>query len=316
MVLIMTILQLKYIVAVDTHRSFSKAAKISYVTQPTLSMQIQKLEEELGVLIFDRSKKPVQPTPIGEQIIHQARVNLQGMKRIEEIVQEDRDVISGKLHIGIIPTLAPYLLPLFVTSFLSKYPTVSLSIEEFISVQIIQKLKQNLLDVGILVTPLQDKDISEIPIFYETFVVYISTNHPLINNDLINIKNLNVGEMLLLSEGHCFRNQVVNICPDNKSQRQEGRLRFESGSLETLKKIIEQNYGYTLLPELATLDISQDRRKHIRELTPPKPVREVSLVIHRNISKKKLIMVLKDHILENLPKNMKDRNRGMIIDWL
>lgn len=312
----MTISQLEYIIAVDTHGSFSKAAEKCFVTQPTLSMQIQKLEEELGVTIFDRSKKPVQATPIGEKIIRQTRLNLQGLQQITEIVREEADKISGNLRIGIIPTLAPYLLPLFVMSFLRKHPLVSLSIEEFISEQIIQRLKQNLLDVGLLVTPLEDKSISEIPLFYETFVAYISTNHPLIHNELIDLKSLNIDDMLLLSEGHCFRNQVVNICPENSSSEPVNQLRFESGSLETLKRIIEQNYGYTLLPELAVSNLPEENKKYIKELTHPKPVREVSLVIHRDILKRNLINVLKDHILEKIPEQLQDKNRGRIINWI
>ncbi len=311
----MTIVQLEYIVAVDTHGSFSKAAEECCVTQPTLSMQIQKLEEELGITIFDRSKKPIKATPIGEEIIRQAQSNLQGMRRIKEIIQEQAREIKGQLRIGIIPTLAPYLLPLFVTDFLKKYPLVNLSIVELMSEQIVQKLKQNLLDVGILVTPLENPSIVEIPLFYETFVAYMSTTHPLIHQDFVELKDLNIDEMLLLSEGHCFRNQVVNICPKDRSPESANQLHFESGSLETLKRIIENDFGYTLLPELAVLNLPEEKQQYLRELTPPKPVREVSLAIHRGILKRNLIEALKDQILEKIPEQLKDRNRGKIISW-
>lgn len=311
----MTIVQLEYIIAVDTHGSFSKAAERCNVTQPTLSMQIRKLEEELGITIFDRSKKPIKATPIGEEIIRQAQSNLQGMRRIKEIIQEQANEIKGQLRIGIIPTLAPYLLPLFVKDFLEKYPFVNLSIEELVSEQIIQKLKQDLLDVGILVTPLEDKSIVEIPLFYETFVAYMSTTHPLIHHDFVELKDLNIDEMLLLSEGHCFRNQVVNICPKDRSPESTNQLHFESGSLETLKRIIENDFGYTLLPELAVLNLPEEKQQYLRELTFPKPVREVSLAIHRGILKRNLIEVLKDQILEKVPEHLKDRNRGRIISW-
>jgi LysR family hydrogen peroxide-inducible transcriptional activator len=311
----MTIVQLEYVVAVDTHGSFSIAAEECCVTQPTLSMQIQKLEEELGITIFDRSKKPIKATPIGEEIVRQAQSNLQGMRRIKEIIQEQADEIKGQLRIGIIPTVAPYLLPLFVKDFLSKYPLVNLSIEELVSEQIIQKLKQDLLDAGILVTPLENKSILEIPLFYETFVAYMSTTHPLIHHDSVELKDLNINEMLLLSEGHCFRNQVVNICPENRERASSNQLRFESGSLETLKRIIENDFGYTLLPELAVLNLPEEKQKYLRELTYPKPVREVSLATHRGILKRNLIEALKDQILEKIPEQLKDRNRGKIISW-
>lgn len=312
----MTHVQLEYITAVDTYGSFSVAAEKCFVTQPTLSMQIQKLEEELGVTIFDRGKKPIKATPIGEEIIKEARVNLLGMQRIKELVSEQGNDIGGSLRIGIIPSLAPYLIPLFITDFLKKYPGVSLSIEEFISEQIIYRLKQDLLDVGILVTPLENKSIIEIPLFYETFVAYVSTNHPLIHRELVDVSELNLNEMLLLNEGHCFRNQVVNICPDKTKNSASSQLRFESGSLETLKRIVEQNYGYTLLPELAVLNLPKSKNKFVRELSPPKPVREVSMVIHRNVLKRNLINALKENILKNTPQELKNKSRGKIINWV
>jgi LysR family hydrogen peroxide-inducible transcriptional activator len=312
----MTIVQLEYIVAVNNYGSFSKAAVKCFVTQPTLSMQIQKLEEELGVLIFDRSKKPIKATLIGEEIIRQAQSNLHGIQRIKEIIQEQRDELQGQLRIGIIPTLSPYLLPMFVKDFLRDYPLVNLTVEELISEQIIQKLKEDLLDVGILVTPLEDKSIIEMPLFYEAFVAYFSTNHPLMQHEFIKANELNIDEMLLLSEGHCFRNQVINICPESRQSQSSNQLKFKSGSLETLKRIIEQDYGYTLLPELAIMNLPENNKQCVKEISYPKPVREVSLVIHRGILKQKLINTLKEHILNSIPLYLKDKNRGQIISWI
>jgi LysR family hydrogen peroxide-inducible transcriptional activator len=311
----MTLTQLEYVLAVADHGSFSLAAQKCFVTQPTLSMQLKKLEDELGVLIFDRTKKPVKATPVGEEIIAQARQNLQGIARIKEIVDEQSNQIRGQLRIGIIPTLAPYLLPLFITSFLSTYPQVNLSVEEFISGQIIRRLKQNWLDVGILVTPLDDSSITEIPLFYEKFYAYISTKNPLSKDDVIKLENLNIEDMLLLSEGHCFRSQVVNICPESRHGEWKTPLRFESGSLETLKRIVEQDYGYTLLPELALMNIAPVNKKYIRELSDPKPLREVSLVVHRGILKRNIISALQNHILENIPDSLKDK-KGTVINWV
>lgn len=311
----MTIQQLEYIIAVANEGSFSRAATKCFVTQPTLSMQIHKLEEELGVIIFDRSKNPIKATPIGEAIIEQARVNLQGMERIKEIIREQSHEIKGHLRLGIIPTLAPYLLPLFLTSFITKYPQISLSIEEFISEQLILRLKQDMLDVAMLVTPVDDSAITEIPLFYESFVAYVSTNHPLIHSEMIELKNLNINEMLLLSEGHCFRKQVINICPERIDKKWSAQLRFESGSLETLKRIVERNYGYTLVPELAVLNISEQNKQYVKPLREPRPVREVSLVLHRTILKRNLIAVLQDEILSHIPEEMKAGKRGKVVNW-
>ncbi len=311
----MTILQLKYIIAVDTYRNFALAAKKCFITQPTLSMQIQKLEEELDVTIFDRSRKPVLPTPIGEKIINQARVNVRGLNKITEIIQDQKNQISGELKIGIIPTLAPYLLPLFVTKFLDKYPGIHILIEELLTGQILEKISQDRLDFGILVTPTKDKRVIEIPLFYESFVAYISTNHPLSEQSILDLHDLNLDEMLLLSEGHCFRNQVVNICPKHKGSCQKNQLQFESGSLETLKRIVENRYGYTLIPELAALNLGKKQKNFIRTFYDPQPVREVSLVIHRSYLKQKLIALFKQELLANIPESLRKNSRKNLIEW-
>lgn len=311
----MTITQLEYLVAVDTYKSFAKAAGHCFVTQPTLSMQIKKVEEELNVLVFDRSKKPVLTTEIGQQIIAQARVTIQEAKRITEIVQNQKDDVKGELRIGIIPTLSPYLLPLFVTKFIEKYPEVSLVIEELLSHEIVYKMNNDLLDVGVLVTPLNEKSIIEIPLFYESFVVYMSTKHPLSTKNKISFKDLNINEMWLLKEGHCFRSQAINICGDQQDMKTSNNLRFESGSLETLRRIVERQFGYTLLPELATMDLDDRRAKYIRTFSKPRPVREVSLVIHRKFMKRRLIDLLKEEILENIPEFIKDNKKERMINW-
>ncbi|MCA9732342.1 MAG: LysR family transcriptional regulator [Deferribacteres bacterium] len=312
----MTLTQLEYIIAVYDSGSFSKAAEQCFITQPTLSMQIQKLEDELGIIIFDRSKKPVKATPIGEKVIEQARYNVQGLRRIKEVVQEHTEEVAGHLRVGIIPTLAPYLLPLFVPIFLQKYPKVSLSIVELVSEQIMSGLKQNKLDIGLLVTPLNDSALTETPLFYESFLAYISTNHPLIHNETIELATLNIEEMLLLSEGHCFREQVVNICPDNKDVKSGTHLHFESGSLETLKRIVEKNFGYTLLPQLAVLQISEENKRFIKELQEPKPMREVSLVVHHTNLSRSLVQAFKESIVENLPPHIKANKKKNVIKWL
>jgi len=308
----MTLTQLEYLVAVDTHRNFAKAAQHCYVTQPTLSMQIKKVEEELKVLLFDRSKKPVVTTEMGIQVINQARIILQEAGRIPEIIQNQKDEVKGELHIGIIPTLSPYLLPLFITKFIEKYPDVTLVVEEILTTDIIKKLKDDRLDVGILVTPLNEKSIIEFPMFYEKFFIYMSTKHPLFIKEQINLNELDFSEMWLLQEGHCFRSQALNICEEE--QIEGTRLKFESGSLETLKRIVEKQFGYTFLPELATFDMESERMKNVRSFHKPEPMREVSLITHRSFIKKRLINLLFNEIKAHIPPHLLDGNRGKIIN--
>ncbi len=323
----MTLSQLDYIVAVDTYRHFATAAETCHVTQPTLSMQIQKLEEDLGVLIFDRSKQPVVPTETGQAILLQAREVLQAARRIPELVKESRDDVSGDLRIGIIPTLAPYLLPYFIGAFMEKYAAISVQIQELTTEQIMERLKKGLIDVGIVVTPLQEAGLTEVPLFYEPFMVYTADSHVLFNKAVIATDDLVTDGLWLLTEGHCFRRQVANLCGSDRGsspQRTKGDesvpqqvvrqpLRYETGSLETLIKLIDKQDGFTLLPYLATLDLDETRQARIRPFESPQPVREVSLVIHRSFLKKKLIDALKTEILAHIPAELLT-SMGQIVD--
>lgn len=310
----MTITQLEYIIAVDTYRSFGEAAKKCFVTQPTLSMQIKKLEEELNILIFDRSKKPVLTTDIGRKIVEQARVTVLEASRIKEVIHNQKDEVEGLLRVGIIPTLSPYLLPIFITNFTDKYPDVTVSVEELLTEQIVEKLDHDLLDLGILVTPLKVPSLVEVPLFYESFVAYTSPNYPLIQKTNVSFKDLNLNDIWLLKEGHCFRNQVMNICGD-KLESPDHQLHFESGSLETLIKIVDRQYGFTLLPELATLDFPKEKQQFLKPFSHPQPIREVSLIIHRTFLKRKLIELFRAEIINSLPPRMLQKENGKIIQW-
>ncbi len=309
----MTITQLRYIVAVDTHKSFARAASHCYVSQPALSMQIKKVEDELGVLIFDRSKKPVLTTDIGVKIIAHSRLIIKEINRMPELIKDQKDEIKGNLRIGIIPTLSPYLLPLFVTHFIKKYADVNLIFEELLSEQIINNLNKDLLDVGILATPVTDNGVLEIPLFYEGFMLYGHPDTPLMNKQYIKLKDLNVNEMWLLKKGHCFRSQSINICSEHQSVNHR-RIRFESGSLETLKKMVESRFGYTLLPELSVVDMRNDHKKYVRQFESPMPVREISMVTHRSFVKQRLIELLRDEIMNYIPDKMKDKERGQLVE--
>ncbi|MDX5436968.1 MAG: LysR substrate-binding domain-containing protein [Pontibacter sp.] len=311
----MTLVQLEYLVAVDTHRHFATAAEHCFVTQPTLSMQLQKLEDALGVQLFDRSRVPVRPTEIGKEIIAQARVILAESKKIQEIVQGQKQELAGELKIGVIPTLAPYLIPLFITGFLEKYPNVHITVQEMLTDQITEKLKLELLDVGLLVTPLEDKSIKEIPLFYEAFVSYINPDHPLAQNKTIKPGQLDMDELWVLNEGHCFRSQVLNIC--NRSNKpkasQSHNFDYKSGSLETLKRIVEKQHGLTLLPELSVLDMPEQKRQLVHLFQDPQPLREVSLAVHRSFLKKKLIEALQQEIIASIPEDIRNRKKEKVV---
>ncbi|WP_293302187.1 hydrogen peroxide-inducible genes activator [Pedobacter sp. UBA4863] len=308
----MTLVQLEYIIAVDTYRSFVSAAEKCFVTQPTLSMQVQKLEEFLNVKIFDRSKQPVIPTEIGAQIIEQARLVLQESSKIKEIINNQQKEITGELKIGIIPTIAPYLLPDVIAAMLAKYPELKLLIWEYTTEDIIHNLKTGVIDCGILATPLADKNINELPLYYETFVGYVSKNSNLYKKKTINAEDFEDENIWLLNEGHCMRSQVLNICRSTKNNRLQA-LTYNTGSVETLIRMVDVNDGTTLLPALSLHDLNTKQLNKVRYFKSPEPVREISLVTHKNFVKKKMLNALKDEILALIPKEMKNPKKKDVV---
>lgn len=310
-----TLTQLEYIVAVDTFRHFGRAAENCFITQPTLSMQIKKLEEDLEVIIFDRSKQPLIPTDVGRRIIDQARIALQESQKINSIIKEHKNLISGELKIGIIPTLAPYLLPLFIGNYKRKYPNINIRVEELTTANIIDHLHRDLLDVGILVTPLKEDRINEKPIFYEGMLLYLHDNHPLATMKNIKLKDIATPEIWLLSDGHCFRDQVINLCSFKGATNTALPFHFEAGSLETIMNIVDKEGGLTIIPELATLGMSESRFDHVRTFNDINPLREVSLVYSRHFAKYKLIELLWKEIVASMPEKLLQKNRGTIVEW-
>lgn len=309
----MTLTQLDYIIAVDTHRHFAAAANACFVTQPTLSMQVQKLEEELGVKIFDRSKQPVLPTENGLAIIEQARRIIAERDHLTELIETKKGVINGELKIGIIPTLAPYLLPLFIQSFTTRNPHIQLQIHELTTDLIIARLKDGRIDVGILVTPLHENGISEIPLFYEEMVAYVSKTNTAYKKTFVLPKDIDPSKLWLLEEGHCFRSQIMNLCELRSISNEQNHFAYEAGSLETLKKMVDLYDGITVLPELATLDLTTKQLQQIRHFKHPAPVREVSLAIHRNFVKRRLIDVLKQEITNCIPAKIKKNKKALVV---
>lgn len=305
----MNLQQLEYLLAVDKHRHFAKAAQNCHVTQPTLSMMIKKLEEELGVLIFDRSIHPVEPTNIGRKLISQAHAILSEAAVMRDLILEEKVTVSGPLNLGIIPTLAPYLIPSFLPNFLKAYPSVQLKVSEYTTEDLIDQLKSRHIDIGILVTPLDDKLIQEIPLFYESFMVY--TSNPS-KKDYIIPEEIDPNELWLLEEGHCFRSQIVNLC-ELKNQRQVV-MEYQASSIETLKRLVEQQKGVTILPELATLHLSSQQRLFLKPFAPPQPVREISLVTRKNFVRQRMVEILSQTILDNLPSQIKRENPGQRVE--
>lgn len=300
----MTLVQLEYIIAVDTYRNFVTASQKCFVTQPTLSMQIQKLEDHLGIKIFDRSRQPVVPTEIGEQVIAQARVILGESMQLKEVIKVFNNELSGELRVGIIPTVAPYLLPKVIPGFAKKYPNVQLMIWEYTTDEIIKNLRVGLLDCGILATPLNEQNLNEAPLFYEKFVVYLSESSELIKKEEVDYADINFDELWLLNEGHCMRNQVLNICHKKKAGLNTKQFEYNTGSIETLKRMVDLNSGITILPELSLNDLSSEQLCRVRNFTDPNPVREISLVTHRNFLKRGVIKALEKEILETVPDEM------------
>ncbi len=288
----MTITQLEYVLAVAKYRNFTEAAKNSFVTQPTLSMQIQKLEEELDVKIFNRKKKPIALTQIGERIIEQAKTIVSESQRMSDIVDQQKGYIGGEFRLGIIPTIIPTLLPMFLKVFIKKYPKVNLIVNELTTEQIIRQLTEGTIDVALAATPLENEAIKEKVLYYEPFLGFIPNNHKLYAQKTIAADDLDIDEILLLEDGHCFKDNVINLCKP-KTKLTEKHFELESGSFTTLIKLTKEGFGMTLLPYLDTLDLNDADKKYLREFNKPVPAREVSLIHHKSQLKMQMIEALK-----------------------
>ncbi|MCH7771249.1 MAG: hydrogen peroxide-inducible genes activator, partial [Bacteroidetes bacterium] len=245
-----------------------------------------------------------------------ARLSLQESNRLQNIVGETSGEFSGRLRIGIIPTIAPYLLPMFLKTFLNKYSAVELIVNEIITDDIVSSLNKDRIDIGILALPINHAGIIEETLYYEPFIGYIPEEHELFNKESLMIDDLNVNELLLLEEGHCFRDQALKLC--NSSERdisnKTKKVLFESGNLDTLKKLVEQNFGITLLPFLALQYITDaEHKKLIREFSAPVPKREIGFVYNKTVAKTHLILALKKEIMSVIPKELKENEASLIV---
>lgn len=301
-----TLTQLEYLLAVDRFRHFGKAAKSSFITQPTLSMQIQRLEGELGVQIFDRSKKPILPTEVGKKVIEQARTAVAEFKKLQVIATQGSQTLSGPYTLAVIPTLSPYLIPLFIGVFAQKYPSVELRVEELQTSQILEALASETVDAGLLATPLKEPGVSEEVLFQEPFHLYVSKNHPLAKKTKIQESELDGNDVWLLKEGHCLRNQIVRLCTLGDKACVFQNVHFESGNLETVMGLVDRNGGYTLLPTLALRHHEKygNAQAKVLSFAEPVPAREISLVLSRRSLKRPIHDALKAAILSVLPREL------------
>ncbi|WP_370097480.1 LysR substrate-binding domain-containing protein [Xanthomarina gelatinilytica] len=291
----MTITQLYYVLAVAENKNFTKAAEKCFVTQPTLSMQIQKLEDELDILIFDRSKKPIELTEVGKKIVTQAKNIVNESYRIQDIVDQQKGFIGGEFKLGIIPTIMPTLLPMFLKTFIKKYPKIKLKIEELTTEEIISRLNEGHLDAAIAATPLEIETIKERVLYFEPFVAYIPEHHRLHSKQKISTSDLDIEDMLLLEDGHCFRDGVINLCKTFKNQV-DTNFQLESGSIETLVKLSNEGLGMTLLPYLHTLDLNEKAKQNLHYFNEPSPAREVSILYHKSELKMQIIEAMQSVI--------------------
>lgn len=309
-----SLIQLEYLIALDRHRHFVKAAEACFVTQPTLSMQIIKLEEELGVKLFDRTKQPVIPTDIGVQVIEQARVILNETRRIENIMMEYKGEITGELSIGIIPTVSPFLMPQLIHAISVNYPQLKLKVKELFTEDIVTRLLDDGLDVGIVATPLHHEGILEKPMYYEGFKVYMHPDHPQANMPRVEPHHLLDDKLWLLSEGNCFRNQAINLCSMDVKNNRHVAFDYESGSLDTLKRIVDLEGGATILPEWASWQVMPENRGKLKDFNGLNAVREISIIYSRNFAKARLLKVLEELIKKAVPQHMLQQNKAEIVE--
>jgi LysR family hydrogen peroxide-inducible transcriptional activator len=301
----MNIQQLEYIVALDNQRHFAKAAEVCFVSQPTLSAMIQKLEEELGVQLFDRVKHPIEPTAVGKHVIEQARISLKNFKQIKEIVEHEQNIVKGEFKLGVIPTIAPYVVPELLQKQQKTNNDIELILKEKPTNTIIDELVAGTLDGGLLAGPLNHPQIVEHPIYYEKFYAYVSPNDKAHNYKEIDLEKVDINDIWLLENIHCLRGQIERLCKMKKqSSNQFSYMRYEAGSINTLINIVDYNSGMTIVPEMIAMNLSEDKQENLREFKDLTAVREVSLVVNKDYVRKTMLRIIIETIRQSVPKSM------------
>jgi LysR family hydrogen peroxide-inducible transcriptional activator len=313
----MTIQQLEYIIAVDNYRHFAKAAEACYVTQPTLSMMIQKLEDELDVKIFDRSAHPVEPTNTGKKILEQARVSLRHFYQIKEVVDNEKNILTGDFKLGIIPTIAAYIVPELLRCMSETTTGINLNLQETPTAEIVESLLNGKLDGGLAATPLNHPMLVEIPIYYEKFYAYVSPIEGLFENEEVDLSEVDINAVWLLENIHCLRGQIVKLCQMKREQdkAKTTKIKYESGSMDTLINIVDYNGGLTIIPEMTAMGLPEDKQGNLRRLKGDMAVREVSLIVSQDFVRQKMANEIVEMIKKSVPKSMQDTNlKQYIVD--
>ena len=296
----MNIQQFQYILAVAENKHFETAAQKCFVTQSTLSTMISRFEDEIGIQIFDRKKKPVAITADGQLLLDQMKTIINNIEQLQEMTKEIKGEVKGSLTISVIPTIAPFLLPLFLQSFASKFPDLNIKVKEQTTHEIMQDIKSRVLDIGIISIPVQDKDIVELKLYDEPFVFYDASEDYAKPNA---IKDIEIRNLCLMEEGHCMRTQVVNLCDLNKKDfHSKLNFEFKAGSIDSLLRFVKANRATTLVPYLSILDFSEEEKRHVSHFAAPVPYRSIGLVVHRHFVKKNIINMLQKEIMEQVSK--------------
>ena len=305
----MTLQQLEYILAVERHRHFGRAAEACNVTQPTLSAMIGKLEEELNAKLFDRNRQPICPTPVGEQVLRQAKEVLAQADSIKDIVEEEKHSLNGTFRVGILPTIAPYLLPRFFPQLMKKYPTLDIRVREMKTHEIKEALLQGDIDAGILAQIEGLEEYEQTHLFYEKYEGYVSREDALFAKETLRTSDVaSSRDLWLLDEGHCFRDQMVRFCQMKSSQTSQ--LAYNLGSMETFMRMVESGKGITFIPELAVMQLSGEQKELVRPFAIPVPTRQLILITNRNFIRQTLLDVIVKEIQASVPKEMLKMKAG------
>lgn len=296
----MTLTELRYIVAVARERHFGRAAEACFVSQPTLSVAVKKLEEELDVKLFERGSNEVSVTPLGDEIIRQAQSVLEQAQSIKEIAKRGKDPLAGPLRLGIIYTIGPYLLPDLVRNVIAQVPQMPLMLQESFTARLLDMLRSGELDCAILAEPFPDTNLALAPLYDEPFLVAVPRSHPLASHERIHAEELKQETMLLLGTGHCFRDHVLEVCPEfaRFSSNAEGiRKSFEGSSLETIKHMVAAGMGVTVVPQLS---VPPEPHPHIAYIPfeEPVPTRRIVLAWRRSFTRYEAIAALRNAVYD------------------
>ncbi len=304
----MNIQQLEYIIAVDNQRHFAKAAEVCNISQPTLSMMVQKMEDELGVQLFDRSKHPIEPTAVGKKVIEQARISLKNIRQIKEVVENEQGCVKGIFKMGVIPTIAPYIVPNLLKNQTHQGNEIELVIQESTTNNMIEELLAGTLDGGLLAGPLNHPKLVEYPLYYEKFYAYVSKEEKYASRE-IDLDKVDINDVWLLENVHCLRGQIEHLCQLKKQSLSENSaVRYEAGSIDTLINIVDYNYGMTIIPELSAMGLSEEKQDNLRLFKNMTAVREVSLIVSHEFVRKTLLNIIAGMIRQSVPKSMLDES--------